>query len=433
MKWMIWLRSWNTRSGKRWRRRHVSRRGVESVQIESLEARTLPTVSFQFDYRYDTNHFFDSSERRAALETAGHLVADQLTDSLSAIQPSGSNRWSPTITNPGNGSLITLPGTTSVAANTILVFAGGFSMNAAGLGGPGGFSVSGTNAWRANVRSRGQSGAISATNPTDTAPWGGSVSFDSVGVNWHFGATTAGLTSTKADFVSLAVHELMHVVGFVNSNKAFTRNINGSGLFTGTNAVNANNHHAVPVDPSHGHWREGQRSSGLETAMDPTIDAGTRKLLTPLDRAALTDMGWTLTTVDDTLFTAPHLLTHFGTTATLRDSASVSTSIESARDVDLQRIYGTAGTTLIVTVTPAVGLDSYLRLFDQSGRELTFANATGINTADTLTFTLPRGDFYYVGISSAAHRDYNPLVLGSGSSGPLGTYQLTVSMIGGLA
>lgn len=425
MNWFQQVWRWPKRS-MRARRRSKWSSSVTAIHAEPLEHRALLTISIQFDYRYDASHFFDAADRKAALEAAGHLVADQLTDSLAAIQPTGTNRWTPSVVNPATGATVSVAGTTSVAANTILVFAGARNISNLGIGGPGGFSASGTTAWLNGVRSRGQSGAVSTTNPTDTAPWGGSITFDSSGVNWSFGLTTSSLTSTQTDFVSVAVHELTHVIGFVSNNKAFTRNINANGKFVGANAVAANGGAAVPMDATRGHWRDGLQNDGLETAMDPSLTVGARKLLTSLDRASLKDMGWTLSTSDDTAYIAAHKLTH--TTAGLTNTFTTIASIDSSTDVDLFRIWAKSGTTLTITLSPGVGFNSAMRLFDQSGRELSRSNNGTAGTADTLTFTLTSSDFYYVGISSSGRLNYNPLRTGQGSLGTLGTYQLSVSM-----
>lgn len=338
---MLW-RSWFKGHLTRRRRNKTSFQPYHrAVQIESLEPRELLTISFQFDYRFDSTHFFDAAERRAALEQAGHLVADQFGDSLTAIQPSGTNRWTPNITSPSTGLTTTLPSSTAVAANQILVFVGGRNINSLGIGGPGGYSSSGSTSWLNTVKTRGQAGAASSTSPTDTSPWGGSVTFDSSGVNWFFGLTTAGLNSTQVDFLSVAVHELTHVIGFVSSNRAFARDINSTGMFFGSNAVAANNGLTVPMDSTRGHWREGTMSDGVETAMDPSINRGTRKMLTSLDRAALRDIGWQIAPASQALVAArttsglaPASRISATTTAAdqLGSGLPTSESIRSARD-----------------------------------------------------------------------------------------------------
>src|SRR5690606_8940405 len=66
------------------------------------------------------------------------------------------------------------------------------------------------------VATRGETGA----DATDFGPWGGAITFDaainidSESFDWHFGETTAGLDDTKYDFLSVAVHELAHLLGF---------------------------------------------------------------------------------------------------------------------------------------------------------------------------------------------------------------------------
>ena len=53
------------------------------------------------------------------------------------------------------------------------------------------------------------------------------------------------------------------------------------------------------LDPDLAHWKEGTTSTApgtsdlQEAAMDPTLAAGVRKVLTRLDVAALSDVGWT--------------------------------------------------------------------------------------------------------------------------------------------
>src|SRR5205823_14741609 len=101
----------------------------------------------------------------------------------------------------------------TVPADTILVFAGGRNYGGAsvGEGGYGSYSASGSAGWLADVASRGQGGALLPT-PTDFAPWGGSVSFDTT-TNWSFGDRSTGPGADQYDFLSVALHELGHMFG----------------------------------------------------------------------------------------------------------------------------------------------------------------------------------------------------------------------------
>lgn len=410
-------------------RRRLSRSASSSMEV--LEQRTMMTVSFKFDYRYDTNGFFNDTSRRQLLELAGRMLGENLGDSLKAIKPSGSNTWTPKITHPGTGQSINLSSSTSVAADEILVFAGGRNINELGIGGAGGYSSNGSSSWNTTVKGRGQSGATASTK-TDTAPWGGHITFDTSGTNWHFGTTTAGLSSSESDFLSVAVHELGHVLGINNGNTAFTRLINSSGQFTGKNVKAANNGRTVPMDSGRGHFKEGTTSDGLEAAMDPTITRGTRKFFSALDFAALKDIGWKVNTLDDTITRSKHVLTQKASSGGISESSAVITTGmigSSTTDVDVYRVWMDSGTTLGVSISNrgSKKFDTYLRLFDAGGRELLKGDQGGIGGKDTMTYRVSNSDYYYVGVSSYKTRSYNPNSTGGRTAGTTGSYQLSIS------
>ena len=108
---------------------------------------------------------------------------------------------------------------------------------ALGIGGPGGYSISGSQAFIDNVVARGQSGALAAI-PTDFGPWGGSISFDNSSTSWYFDSDVNTVESfTGFDFFSVAVHELGHLLGAGTSDSG-TRYLSGS-TFVGPNAAAA--------------------------------------------------------------------------------------------------------------------------------------------------------------------------------------------------
>ena len=95
------------------RRSRISRRALRASRrtprFESLEHRRLLTsataLTIQFDYRYDTNGFFDDPERRELLEFAADHFEERIADTLLAIpEPTGSNTWSARITRPDTGA-----------------------------------------------------------------------------------------------------------------------------------------------------------------------------------------------------------------------------------------------------------------------------------------------------------------------------------------
>ena len=222
------------------------------------------------------------------MELAGQSLGSRLNDHLQAITPSGSNTWTLSVTNPSGASSFSLTDVT-IPENTLLVFVGARAMSPLGIGGPGAYSASGSTEWLDLVESRGQAGTLN--NPqTDFSPWGGSISFD-LDANWYFGTSEAGLGSGRQDFLSVATHELGHLLG-IGTADSWDRYVSGES-FVGPNAraVHGGN---VPLSGD-AHFREGLRDGGQEVALDPSLLDGTRKLLTQLDFAALADIGWEVT------------------------------------------------------------------------------------------------------------------------------------------
>ena|GEM_PF-2820525 len=279
-------------------RRLETNESVEVRPCESLEMRSLPSaLSIMIDYRFDTNNFFDTQEKKDLFQQVANMYAARITDNLSAISPSGSNTWEAVFTDPATGQSTTVSNL-FVSSDTIIVFAGGRDLEGGtlGVGGPGGYNARGSSSWLATIDRRGQSGAA-GNNPTDFGPWGGSISFDTNGTSWFYGETTDGLDSHEADFMSVAMHELAHILGFGTSD-SFDHYVS-NGRFTGSKAdAEYDGSGAPPLYDDDSHWADGVTDGGQETAMDPAILLGTRKLITNLDWAALDDLGWTLTSTN---------------------------------------------------------------------------------------------------------------------------------------
>ena len=271
-----------------------------------LAVSTTPAVGpikVRFDYTLDTGNFFNTAEKRDILQIAAEMVFSRFSDSLTAITPSGTNTWQAVLFNPATGGQVSIPNL-NIAANELVVYVGArpLSVQTGGqtvaLGGSGGSAANGTAAWVNSVVGRGQPGALTPV-PTDTAPWGGSITVDP-NVKWHFGPTTDGLDSDEYDFLSAVCHEFMHVLGFGITFRPFGNSSSwdrlvSNGQFIGNASMNANGGQAVPLDGDLVHWREGTQSVGQETLMDPTINGkGIRKLPTPLDLAGLVDIGWNM-------------------------------------------------------------------------------------------------------------------------------------------
>jgi Bacterial pre-peptidase C-terminal domain len=136
---------------------------------------------------------------------------------------------------------------------------------------------------------------------------------------------------------------------------------------------------------------------------------------------------------DDTLAEAPNIGS-VSTTAKVYDRTIVT-------DIDVNLIRFSAQATQVVdfdidTVINGVGgLGSYLRLFNSAGQQLA-SNDNGLAPGETvlgfdayLRYTFSVGGTYYIGVSNATNRFYNP-VNGTGkiAGGPhsIGDYRLTI-------
>jgi hypothetical protein len=108
------------------------------LRLEELESRNVPSIVIQFDYSFDTSGFFNDPGRRAILQKAANDLAGHLDADLTAIVPGGANNWSESFYNPGTGQLASVANPV-VAANTLVVYAGGreFGGSVVGEAGPG--------------------------------------------------------------------------------------------------------------------------------------------------------------------------------------------------------------------------------------------------------------------------------------------------------
>ena len=177
------------------------------------------------------------------------------------------------------------------AANVYTIYAGGRVLGGStlGVGGAGGFSASGSGTWFDDIRYR--------VNGTFNTGWGGSLSFDTA-TNWYFDddINTTESFAVQFDFFSVALHEIVHALGF-GTTTSWTSLVN-AGTFTGAyaSAVAGEN---PTLASGNGHWAIGTMSTivgtetAQETAMDPDIAANQRKYLTELDLAGLQDIGYT--------------------------------------------------------------------------------------------------------------------------------------------
>lgn len=296
------------------------------------------------DYTFDTNGFFNTPEKRAAMQAAADRFARIIDSPLTAVNANymgGTQDWRVGFTHPGTGADFEISTAPNLAGDAI-VMSGGASANVydpnfslpqdtwrlfaggrAGLGSAGvGGTGTGTNFNAAFTDPQGpmRRGVISET-PGDTIndlpAWGGSISFDSA-LMWHFDlATTAPFSAT--DFYSIALHEVGHALGlstpwnqWMDSGASYV----GARAVAAYNADNGTSLTSLSLEAAFDeHWKDNTYDSFVFTLGSPnligTVSAGTRQDLlmepiadftasvmrfevTNVDAAALRDIGWSL-------------------------------------------------------------------------------------------------------------------------------------------
>ncbi|MEQ8233760.1 MAG: hypothetical protein RLW61_05260 [Gammaproteobacteria bacterium] len=283
-------------------------------------------LTVEFDYAYDSSGFFaPGSQARDALEAAGAFFEAAIGDSLGAIEsgPGTGGFYTAFLSNPSvfqSGATLRTESIAnfSVGADTLRVFVGAvdldpFSTGTLAVAGPGSYIVNGTTAYRDAMVSRGQGANATQqdirniddeTNQTanDFATWGGFMSFD-LDRAWHFGIDTPP-SGGQPDFLSVALHELAHVFGYGTAD-SWNNQVFGTS-FLGAFSTAANGGTNPSLQSGGSHWSSGLASvvadydlpyvtnpgATQETALDPTLTLGTRKLMTELDLAGLADIGW---------------------------------------------------------------------------------------------------------------------------------------------
>lgn len=253
--------------------------------FEALEDRTLPSITIQISYAYDTSGFFTNNPTaRATLQLAATDFASAINTSLAAIAPSGTNTWDESFYNPANGQIVTV-NNPSIAANTIVVYAGARTLGSSqvSVGAFGGYGISGTQAWVNTLQGR--------SPGWGSLLWGGSISFDNT-TNWYFGSSASGIASTQEDFFTCATHELAHVLGLGTSTKWFSEVANNA--FTGPHSE------AIYGGPVPLTWGNSELNNvsvkGVPSAMNLDLPLGVRTApFTAVDWALLQDIGWSVT------------------------------------------------------------------------------------------------------------------------------------------
>ncbi|MDX2213432.1 MAG: T9SS type A sorting domain-containing protein [Oculatellaceae cyanobacterium bins.114] len=123
-----------------------------------------------------------------------------------------------------------------------------------------------------------------------------SVEFD-LSTNWFFDSspnTADDIPAGDLDFISVAVHEIGHTLGFSGVDNAFSSRV-VNGAFIGTNAKAYNGGNPIPLSGDGSHIRPGYEFGNYGAPlMNPFVASGTRILPTVLDLAVLDDIRFTV-------------------------------------------------------------------------------------------------------------------------------------------
>lgn len=293
------------------------------------------TVNIQYENSGDA---FFTPAARTTLQKAATDVSQAITTSLSALNKSvytGTNGgssitvdWAFSYTSPNTGN--TVPDITNFdfLQNEFRVVVGRRTLvgGTLGRGGPAGASVGldgvGNNAtWAgamANTEALSNASMprggptvgkfqgdfdLSATAPADyDLDYGfsiGSLTFDDM-ANWHFDYATLP-SPGQNDFYSVAVHEMLHSLGFGASRAWNLEHLGTDWLGPEVIALLGSGNDVL--SPGQDHIKEGTMGHPIidgnyrtdlsqEAIMDPSLTVGSRKYITDLDLAFLEDMGW---------------------------------------------------------------------------------------------------------------------------------------------
>ncbi len=326
-------------------------RTILSFCVLVLWLPTCSAVTISLNYTYDT--FFGSvPNSRATLNRAAADISAAITSSLSAVTSdvwtgsfagtTATSDWSYQYTSPTSGVSTTIQ-TATIAADQIVIYVGARSIttpNTLAVGGPGGMgfsiNVSGSPAYyqpalnaaatAANsVYRRGGAGPILNSFDNVTFTSGSTYDFnvgytaaygnlwfdvdqdnngvqDSIGSlnnywNWDYNVTSF---TGKNDLYSVALHEILHTIGFGAGQTWETLSPGTS--WTGSNVI-ALNGTGVGLTNG-GHIAQSANSyrvsdGGLQKpVMVPSLTTGQRRHLTALDLAFLRDLGYDTISLD---------------------------------------------------------------------------------------------------------------------------------------
>jgi hypothetical protein len=235
----------------------------------------------QLDYRYDKAGFFADPVRRQALEGACRIWGRLLSDHFASV-PQGTYIK---VRDPEKPTEPAVALEIEYEIDDLVVFVGSASLPAGVTG------ISSPTAGLSGVTDGALATSLQARfDGQPFQPWTAWISFDSR-TDFFFDPHPelgSPVPAGMLDFVSVALHEIGHTLGFGTA-AAFKTKISG-GTFVGSNAQ-ALHGGPLPLANDLGHVPNTTMSGGHRMLMDVSDSPGTRYLPTALDKAVLQDLG----------------------------------------------------------------------------------------------------------------------------------------------